>query len=173
MSRPAPVRSFLRGSLLFLSLSAALSAGCGGPAPEASQLGQQQQSAVARPGPRFIFKFKFTGCFGTECNVPGGICHVSSPYPVDLAYELSREQREEGFGLADAEVVKERLHLVFQHDARSEKGTLPVEFPVDLGPEGAKALGHSGVVIQPGEYEVTPVEGSEFGEAYVEVELKP
>ncbi|HLL55571.1 MAG TPA: hypothetical protein VK447_18570, partial [Myxococcaceae bacterium] len=117
---------------------------------------------------------RWTGCWGTICNVPGGICYNSPPGPVEPSYELSREQQERGFGLAEAEVEEkgERLHLVFHHEARTEKGTLPVEFDFDVGPETAKALGYSTVIIRAGEYEVTPVEGSEFGEAYVDVVVR-
>jgi hypothetical protein len=173
MTRRNAISSILRGSILMLSLSAALAAGCGAPASAPVSARQQGAALSARPLPWFTFMFKFAGCFGGGCAYPGGICYRSPPFPVDPWFELSAELREQGYGRAEAEVIDERqLRLVFHDEARTEKGTLPVDQEFDLGPEAAKVLGYSSVIVLPGEYEVTPVEGSELGEAYVVVVVK-
>ncbi len=105
----------------------------------------------------------------SPCTKPFGICII---IPLSVTCDVTPKEYEEGFGIACADVVERKLHLVFMRRAALDDGTIPIPDYWDLGEEVAKALGYKKIIVKPGTYKVNFSNYPQFGEAFFEAELE-
>lgn len=105
----------------------------------------------------------------SPCTKPLGICII---IPIPVTCEVTPKEYEEGFGIACADVVEKKFHLVFKRRAALNDGTIPIPDYWDLGDEVAKALGYKKIIVESGTYKVDFSNYPEFGEAFFDARLE-
>jgi hypothetical protein len=102
------------------------------------------------------------------CTVPLGICII---IPIGLTDNVTAEEYEDGFGIADCDKVDSKIHLVFKRRAALDDGTIPIQDNWNLGTAVSKKLGYNSVIVRPGRYNVNFSNYREFGEALFDADF--
>lgn len=97
------------------------------------------------------------------CTVLFGICIL---IPIGLTDRATKKEYEEGFGIAQSEVIKNQFHLIFERRAALDSGMIPIQMDWNLGREVANAFGFEEIIIRKGEYRVDFSKYEEFGECF-------
>jgi hypothetical protein len=102
------------------------------------------------------------------CTIPFGLCII---IPIPVTDQVSSAESVDGFGIADSDIVSEKVHLVFHRRAALDDGTIPIAADWDLGNDVASALGYRRIVIKKGNYSVDFTNYREFGEAFFDADF--
>jgi hypothetical protein len=103
------------------------------------------------------------------CTKPFGLCII---IPIGLTDNVTQEEYDEGFGIAQSEVVNNKFHMIFERRAALDNGTVPIQDYWNLGEAVARAFGYKEIIIRPGEYRVDSSNYTEFGEAFFDADIK-
>lgn len=97
------------------------------------------------------------------CTKPFGLCII---IPIGIKDHVTQEEYDEGYGIAQSEVVNNKFHMIFERRAALDDGTIPIQSDWNLGEEVARAFGYREIIIRSGEYRVDFSNYREFGEAF-------
>lgn len=116
-------------------------------------------------------KFKYHSVPPTKdgCTQPLGLCII---IVIKVTDKVTPEEYKEGFGIARADVIDGKFHLVYERRAALDDGTVPIQDYWDLGEEVSKALGYKKIVVKPGIYKVDFSKYPEFGETFFEADFQ-
>lgn len=103
------------------------------------------------------------------CNQPLWLCIL---IPIKVTDKVTPEEYKEGFGIARADIVEGKFHLVYERRAALDDGTVPIQDNWDLGEEVAKVLGYKKIIVKAGTYKVDFSKYPEFGETYFDADLQ-
>ena len=72
------------------------------------------------------------------CNQPLGLCIL---IPIKVTDKVTPEEYKEGFGIARADIVEGKFHLVYERRAALDDGTVPIQ-TMGFGRRSCQSFGY-------------------------------
>lgn len=71
--------------------------------------------------------------------------------PVGVSNSVTLAEYQDGFGIAQCEVINGKFHMIFERRAALDNGKIPIAENWDLGSQVASAFGYNQIIIKQGE----------------------